>query len=842
MQFLHISIPGLDSDLLHRIADTGSLVHLGGILDSGSLLSYRSSQPLATESVSASLFCATDPETHALHAAYHPSGRSWFAQDLRSPALWHVLAEAGYKTATIGCPGTYGGRLKNGIHIPQLFGAPGFMASPRVLKQCNADGVSLPGLVDAWVGVDQMPTDIVRWIMGGSGTAFSRVSRDHGQFFLNHVAHSVSLHCAAQVVIEQFEPTALIVTYPLLERLSPYLAYIDGQGERSEQENPFVHTIPRALKLLDQFIGALLCVTGPETTVCITSEYGYWTHSSGATESSMADARKEVRPWNRGWAAMRGPNLKADAVATGARIYDVVPTLGAAMGLPMSAKMRGRAIKALLGFAVGSDCNQSLVELRDAHFVPNFSEPALIDDVAEALLSATDGYTSSSSGHTGMAGQESFDLRWQNLQSRLESAPLAEVLPDIVALSEDYPESLNVAVAVILSMLRLGLVAQARSYALALLDDYPDIALAQVLVARCDYDAGEVVGAFDRLLEVDQLCFISDWEELVARAAMAQVYSDAGDYAAAIHQLRRLVEMAPASARAHRGLSNVSLQLGLLEEAEVHIDTALVLDSQSSEGYALRANLLVARGDYQQAIPILENCLDMALPEAEVLRTLIQVHKLKGDLPSSWWHRKERLDALECNQEVQSPVDSTSVNVAVDTQRALDDEQLLDNFADWTTVPEVQQQFTVVTGLDTFELQHVSDRLAADGIVCSGMTGADFYHPLLDESFESPAVLEDLVGQVLILPARLLGRLSDLHRYDVHWLNFEQANEQLLKLCRSGLQAGEELDDMSIQQLLLGLQAVLKHRTKSAFHMKLQQFQSTDAILQALRVSLEKAA
>ena len=136
----------------------------------------------------------------------------------------------------------------------------------------------------------------------------------------------------------------------------------------------------------------------------------------------------------------------------------------------------------------------------------------------------------------------------------------------------------------------------------------------------------------------------------------------------------------------------------------------------------------------------------------------------------------------------------------------------------------------------------MSDRLAADGIVCSGMTGADFYHPLLDESFESPAVLEDLVGQVLILPARLLGRLSDLHRYDVHWLNFEQANEQLLKLCRSGLQAGEELDDMSIQQLLLGLQAVLKHRTKSAFHMKLQQFQSTDAILQALRVSLEKAA
>ena len=63
--------------------------------------------------------------------------------------------------------GTYGGRLKNGIHIPQLFGAPGFMASPRVLKQCNADGVSLPGLVDAWVGVDRMPTDIVRWIMGG---------------------------------------------------------------------------------------------------------------------------------------------------------------------------------------------------------------------------------------------------------------------------------------------------------------------------------------------------------------------------------------------------------------------------------------------------------------------------------------------------------------------------------------------------------------------------------------------------------------------------------------------------------------------------------------------------
>ncbi len=826
MRLLQIALPGVDSDLIHPLIDAGRLPNIAQVIEAGTLVHFRSVQPLKHDVVQASFYCGTEPGAHGVTAAMAHSGRSWHAKDLERPAIWHILDQLKLPTVTVGCPATYGGRLDHGAQVPALFGAPGFLPCPALMKLCAPQSDLLPQLDDLWLAPEEAPDDIIRWILGGSDEAFEEVDEKRIGNLASHLAHTLSLHSVALAAMEKCSPTALIVSYPLIEALSSYIPQYCPPEQRigdSDEEMIFTQVINRALQVLDQLVGALLATTSSDTTVCVASGYGYWTHQSRDTPLNTA-AETVTMPWNRGWAALRGPMIKPDNLVSGERIYDVVPTLLAALRLPQAAHTRGKILTELLHSDDTFEHETIEFTLEKHYHFSDHPEPVSINDTIESLLAALDGYPSVLLESDNTQSQNDFEFRWQKILSKTESQSSAELESSLQELTSDHPHRIVAAIALVVTQLELGRSEEANEGALALLADYPELSLAHALAARCEFELGQTDLALQRLTNIEEMPFSSNWEELSVRSAMADIYSRAGYLSAGFVQLSRLVVLAPDSARAHRGLCDVSVRLGLLDNAEAALTTAMTLDSQSPDGYALKANLLMAKGEHEEAITALKGCLEIISPQNHVLEALIQTHKLLNHDPSTWKHYQAELDELP---EIFNPNASSSparlASNYVQPSQAGDDFDL-QGFANWEEIPEVGLHFHVVTSQDPSDLIALHRIFNEANIRCVGVEQDLIYNDQLCQMITSPKALDKLAGHILVLPPRVLNALPDAHRYKVHWLKRETFNTDTLTQCSAFFSPEERLSNQQNARLLSLAQAKLLSDVNKAFHTQVTEY------------------
>jgi len=115
-----------------------------------------------------------------------------------------------------------------------------------------------------------------------------------------------------------------------------------------EEVDKYGGALPAYYELADELLGQLMDAAGDDTLVLLVSDHGFFT-GEARPESDPADFTGGAPDWHRlyGVIAGEGPGVEHGEV-TGASIFDVAPTILAALGLPVPEDMQGRVLSELL--------------------------------------------------------------------------------------------------------------------------------------------------------------------------------------------------------------------------------------------------------------------------------------------------------------------------------------------------------------------------------------------------------------------------------------------------------------------------------------------------------------
>jgi Flp pilus assembly protein TadD len=345
-------------DVLLPLIEDGTLPALAAVVSAGSMAHLQTHAISSVAMAATTLVTGYSPRRHCIVAAAEPDpfsggARSPQSTSRRTPALWNLCHRASLSSAVIGWPATHPAEPSRGVIItpefPQPFPRPGSIG-PESLESTLAS-------------LRVSPFEI-----GVNDPAFS-----------NAIAVTASIHAAATWAIESQPWDFACVHYPALEL---------AQGLSPRQ----VHELWR---LLDVMLNRLLQLAGPDCVFALVSVIP----GSSSRIPLGGDG-------DDGLLLLKGPGIPADEWLPTATIYDICPTVLAALGLPAAGDMPGaclipawtsRRIPALKAPAtetgmhpVAPDCNWSAELARlDAQGYPDTaSAEALQDAIAAARAQA----------------------------------------------------------------------------------------------------------------------------------------------------------------------------------------------------------------------------------------------------------------------------------------------------------------------------------------------------------------------------------------------------------------------------------------------------------------------
>jgi len=116
---------------------------------------------------------------------------------------------------------------------------------------------------------------------------------------------------------------------------------------RREMADEIGESVIQAYQLADKLLGIAMERWGEEAVILVVSDHGFDTIYPPETIMIGGDAWMEMSFWHDpdGVFALWGPNIRQGAVGDGVTIYDFLPTLLAAAGLPVPADMTGEIVE-----------------------------------------------------------------------------------------------------------------------------------------------------------------------------------------------------------------------------------------------------------------------------------------------------------------------------------------------------------------------------------------------------------------------------------------------------------------------------------------------------------------
>jgi predicted AlkP superfamily phosphohydrolase/phosphomutase/Tfp pilus assembly protein PilF len=352
---LLVALEGATPAVASALLDTGDLPCLAHIVEGGCSGMLRASSPLVRSMLCTTLATGQRAPRHGVcgdvsvradgAGVQRTNHRVW-----QAPAVWEVLASAGFSTAVVGWPATVpASSWSSGLIIDDSFSDPSgrdFQSWPL-----RPDCVFPRDLRKELRGLRVHPTDITGSQIAAFVPQACRVDQDSDARLTRiavALARSSTVHAVATYIAAQCEWDFLAVAYSMLgdfqrEFLALCPPLMDGVDERDT--GLYGNVVDAAYRVQDAMLGALLACIDPSTTVVIASPYGF---AAGADRPSSATALPPSIAWHRhhGLIAAKGKGIEPDTLTHAARVEDVAPSILYMFGLE-AAWMDGRALEAL---------------------------------------------------------------------------------------------------------------------------------------------------------------------------------------------------------------------------------------------------------------------------------------------------------------------------------------------------------------------------------------------------------------------------------------------------------------------------------------------------------------
>lgn len=593
-----------DWNIIDPLMARGAMPNLRRLVETGVRGDLRTLEPKLSPLLWSSIATGKTADKHGILNFVEPNPvgpgvRVVSSTTRRTKALWNIVTQAGMRVHAVSWYASHPAEPINGCCVSNLSreGAPSDAAASWPLPEgaVHAEPAVRERVAAARVRPATLPAARLREVL----PALDRVPRGDARVreLAEKWSQALSVHGAAREILAAeraaarewdcmlvFHESIDTIGHHFMELRPPRMSHVDKDSVRL-----FGEVMDRVYIRHDELLGSLLEAAGPETSVILLSDHGFYSGEDrpvAETWRNESGAVLEAR-WHRpeGVIVLSGPGFKRGERIAAPTLLDIAPTALAVLGLPVGEDMDGRVI------------TEALAKPPTPETIPSWDE------------------------RPGEAGLHPADMR----QDPFEAADALKQLVDLgymPAMGEDHERLLDLARRE--TRWNLGTVLmtthrqrEAIPIFAELVQMAPDETRYVIPLAQCQQAAGDLAGCISTVR-----AFMARGREFVdARIILAHALAMSGQGAEADAEIARVVAECGSHAAMALALGDLLATRERWAEADTYLRRAEAHDPRSTAVKLARARAAMAEGRHEAAA---EFCLDateiqMVLPEAHFI-------------------------------------------------------------------------------------------------------------------------------------------------------------------------------------------------------------------------------
>ena len=351
-----------DWHLIHPLMEAGQMPVLQRLVEYGTSGKIATLQPILSPILWNSIATGKHADKHGILGFAEPtldgqSLRPVSSTSRKVKALWNILSQQGLRSSVVNwfashpaepIAGTvFSSRLTNDVLGPDGDLAP-----------LPAAAVHPPELLNVADDLRVHPTEITLKQLRPFFTRDHRPDPADPRFFslTRTLAQCATTHNAATWLAARDDWDLLAVYHDAIDHIGHgFIEYHPPAMAHVSPEDAAVwgQVVNGMYRFHDLMLGTLLDLAGPETTVLLISDHGFYSdHLRPAVLEHFRDPEKKFGPemnpvaWHRphGIFVAAGKAIKHDDLIHGANLLDVAPTVLTLLGVPVADDMDGRVL------------------------------------------------------------------------------------------------------------------------------------------------------------------------------------------------------------------------------------------------------------------------------------------------------------------------------------------------------------------------------------------------------------------------------------------------------------------------------------------------------------------
>ena len=349
---------GADWKVIQALLDAGRMPNLERLIDTGVMGNLATLRPVLSPMLWTTIATGKQADQHGIHGFVEPRPdgagvRPVTSTSVQAEPLWSILEGQGLKSAVVGWFATYPADRVAGIAVADLFcnargksfeewPLPDRVVKPARLAEVMADLRVHPAEITAEQVLPFIP----------KAADIDQEADERLAAFIRFLARGATVHGAATYIAEHEEWDLLAVYYETIDRMSHwFMEYHPPKLKRVIEQDFEIYrgVIDGMYAFHDQMLGRMMALAGPETTIVICSDHGFYSDHLRPTVSPNMSTGNPVA-WHRdlGIFVASGPGVRRDELVFGASVLDIAPTVLTLLGLPVAQDMEGRPLTQIL--------------------------------------------------------------------------------------------------------------------------------------------------------------------------------------------------------------------------------------------------------------------------------------------------------------------------------------------------------------------------------------------------------------------------------------------------------------------------------------------------------------
>ena len=420
LKLMMIGWDGADWDLILPMVDRGELTHFASLMEGGTYGDLRSFVPSLSPAIWTTVATGVSPAEHGITRFYNkrPRLERWWYRlrhfgklerrlfsnaDRRVRALWNELSDRQRSVLMVGYHNTFPVEEVRGMMVSNYL----VQDSIGDLMQMRSDGgedasfaLSLvyPAdriyeVLDLQSRVEEQAPQALRRFVDLDDRAYRDFLRrakeldhegDQRPYFLYRAyAFDTFLAETALEYYPKVEPDLLSVHFQGLDWGAHQFLYFhqpelyddmpwseEIRREMESQQDAYRNTVEELYRHMDEVLGRFLALADERTAVLVLSDHGF----EADDDPAIPGFHDNGPP---GMMVLAGPGIRRGHRIEGATVYDMLPTLMAALELPVAEDLPGRVLEEVFCPAAWQDSHQTTIASYQSgeRYVPEVAKP-----------------------------------------------------------------------------------------------------------------------------------------------------------------------------------------------------------------------------------------------------------------------------------------------------------------------------------------------------------------------------------------------------------------------------------------------------------------------------------